>query len=127
MKNLLSAGALVLALLGPVYLGSLSPASAQDACRFTVESAVADITKDGTPYMVIDDPDAVKALVVLLVMAKEVVPPGVTRILLAQFNDGHKFYGVEVKGCLSPPLPLPLDMDFAGKVEPGKGPNGTGA
>jgi hypothetical protein len=117
MKNLL-VGLLALALLSPVYLGITAPASAQDVppgCTYALDAVTPTLTE---PFIVIDEPDAVKALVELLVAANQFSAEDgalVTRVLLAKItsSDGVQrgFYGLEMLGCLLPPMPLPDGMD----------------
>jgi hypothetical protein len=114
MKNLL-VGLLALALLSPVIT---TPAYAQDVppgCTYALDAVTPTLTE---PFIVIDEPDAVKALVELLVAANQFSAEDgalVTRVLLAKITgpDGVQrgFYGLEMLGCLLPPMPLPDGMD----------------
>jgi hypothetical protein len=118
MKLTLLAGALCLALLPPVYMGTIQPALAQDVppgCTYALDAVTPTLTE---PFIVIDEPDAVKALVELLVAANQFSAEDgalVTRVLLAKItsSDGVQrgFYGLEMLGCLLPPQPLPDGMD----------------
>jgi hypothetical protein len=116
MKNLL-VGLLALALLSPVYLGITTPASAQSSCTWTLDAVVPTLTEED-PFIVVDEPDAVKALVELLVAANEFpadIGARVTRVLLIKITGEDAvqrgYYGLEIDGCLLPPMPLPEGMD----------------
>lgn len=112
MKTLL-AGLLALALLPPMYLGITTPASAQSVCMFTMDDVTPTLTE---PFIVIDEPDAVKAMVEMLgdVISPE-VGAKVTRVLLAKITSEdavqHGYFGLEIDGCLTPPMLLPEGMD----------------
>lgn len=114
-RSTLLAGALALALLLSIYMATVTPSYAQSGCMFTLDDVSPTLTE---PFIVIDEPDAVKALVELLVAADQFpadVGAKVTRVLLAKITGQdsvqHGYYGLEIDGCLSPPMLLPEGMD----------------
>lgn len=119
MRLPLIAGALLaLALFSPVYMGTIQPAYAQPApssCAYTLDMVTPTLTE---PFIVIDEPDAVKALVEMLVVAEQFsaeVGATATRVLLAKITgpDGvqNGYYGLEIDGCLTGPVMLPEGMN----------------
>lgn len=96
------------------------PAHAADApaCRYTLEIVAPQLKADPAviEFAILDKPEMVKAIADALTLAGETIPEGVTRILIAQLraSDGtvHVKYGVEVAGCLSPPVEYPLASPF---------------
>jgi hypothetical protein len=132
MRNLVL-GLLALALLPPMYMGITTPVSAQSAsasCSYTLDAVAPTLTE---PFIIIDEPDAVKALVELLVAANQFTPEigvRVTRVLLAKITGEDAvqrgYYGLEIDGCLLPPFPLPEGMDVPVALRlSGKYPFGT--
>lgn len=114
MKNLL-VGLLALALLTPMYMGITTPAQAQSSCAWYLDDVTPALTE---PFIVIDEPDAVKALVEMLVSKGQFpadIGAKVTRVLLAKITGEDAvqrgYYGLEIDGCLLPPVPLPEGMD----------------
>ena len=115
MKTLL-VGLLSLALLPVMYLGITTPASAQDMC-FELDAVVVNELTDvpGVTFVVIDEPDAVKAALEMFASKGASIPAGVTRILVykAVSDKGELLalqYGFEVNGCLLPPRDWPIDL-----------------
>ena len=94
MRNLLFAGLALLALSLPAYAAE---------CQWTLDGTTPSLTE---PYAVVSEPDKVAELVAALTAAGEVVPEGVTRVLLATL-EGTVFYGLEVGGCLLAPVRMP--------------------
>ena len=106
MHKLLVAVGLLLVLSFPAYAQN----DAQSACSYTMDSALSNIASAGlADFRVFDEPDAVVAFTEALKQAGEAIPEGVTRILVAKLAQGW-FYGVEVGGCLSPPMPIPASL-----------------
>ena len=104
MKNLL-VGLLALALLTPMYMGITTPAQAQSSCAWYLDDVTPALTE---PFIVIDEPDAVKALVEMLVSKGQFpadIGAKVTRVLLAKITGEDAvqrgYYGLEIDGCLT--------------------------
>lgn len=114
MLKLITVGLLSLALLPPVYLGTVRSVYAADdvqlSCLWNLDETLSQIDPKS---VVVDEPDAVKALLEILVGAGEKVPPGavVSRVLLARI-DGQPFYGLEIGGLLCAPTPFPASLTF---------------
>jgi hypothetical protein len=96
------------------------PARADEApaCRYTLEVVSPQLKADPAvlEFVILDKPELVKAIAEALTLAGETVPDGVTRILIAEDRgeDGavRVRYGLEVGGCLLPPVPYPLASPF---------------
>ena len=104
MRLLLLAGAILFALMSPVYAQSCP----------TMDDALAAVTSDNSPHVVIDEPDAVKAILETLVAAGVISVPGgvvVTRVLLATLGQ-HNAFGLEVGGCITNPMLWPAGVPF---------------
>lgn len=114
MRSPLIAGLIALALLPVMYMGITTPVSAQ-SCMYVLDDVSPTLTE---PFTIVAEPDAVKALVEILVAAKQFdadLGAKVTRVLLAKITGPDAvqrgFYGIEIDGCLTPPMPLPDGMD----------------
>lgn len=97
-------GALCLALLSP-----LSPAYAQEC--FTLAQAVDALEGDASPYVVVDEPDAVKALVEMIRAATPTPDGDPTRVIVTVIS-GVPAYGFEIGGCMTPPYQWPEGVPF---------------
>ena len=101
LRNILAAAAAIAAILMCTWVFS-APAMAQ-YCEFTMESAIASIAPEpGFTYVVVEGADAAP-FVALAEAAAGAKFENVTRVLVAQY-EGIIGIGVEVGGCLSPPI-----------------------
>src|SRR5690349_23598630 len=98
-----------------MYMGITTPVSAQQC--FVLDDVVTNELTDvaGVTFVVIAEPDAVKAALEMFAEKGAKIPEGVTRILVykAVGPDGKLLalqYGFEVDGCLLPPKDWPIDL-----------------
>lgn len=112
--------ALVIALASLVMLNT-SLVRADEACQYTIEGVLPTLASD--PHFLIEDQKAVAAMLDIFKAAGEEVPADVTRIILVKIPDAsgvlHLYYGLEVNGCLLPPHPVPVEMDFPAAMHEG--------
>lgn len=70
-------------------------------CAYTLDQVLPLLKQPGT---VISDPDTVKAFVEAERAKGFNIPDGVTRVLVAHDAAGKPAFGVELGGCLTPPM-----------------------
>lgn len=115
-------------LVAAILIASLSvflagPVVAQDTCQFNMTDTIASLSEQGVPHVIIAEADAVQKFV------DEVAEPivgaeveGATAVLLANLPQGIAF-GLEVDGCLLPPVIIPgltaLPAKLSGKMPDG--------
>lgn len=97
---------------------SLSGSVMAQECRFTMDDAVGSLTAVGDTYAILDGETADEF--VALLGADAPSQEDVTRVLIAHFA-GTDFFGLEIGGCLTPPMLLP------GAKPPVEGGAGVGA
>lgn len=90
-------------LLAAAVIGALaSPALAEGPiCQYTLETAIDDLVGGGYPHFLLDA-DKIDAFVATIKPAPE---GKVTNVLIAELRQ-ELHYGLEIDGCLTPPMPV---------------------